>query len=63
MAFNVLRNYKEDTEVGRLIKSTFKDTEKIERLTKVMNDVFYILNLRFCKVGIAKDTFPPKKEN
>ncbi|KZS06429.1 Uncharacterized protein APZ42_030122 [Daphnia magna] len=64
MAFNVLRNYKEDTDVGRLIKSTFKGvyTEKIERLTKVMNDVFYILNLRFCKVRITKDTFPPKKE-
>ena len=38
------------------------DTENIERLTKVMSDVFDILNLRFCKEGITKDSWPQKKE-
>lgn len=34
----------------------------IECLTKTVNDNFDILNLRFCKVGINKDTWPQKKE-
>ncbi|KAK4003945.1 hypothetical protein OUZ56_005690 [Daphnia magna] len=57
MAFNILRNQQEDTEVGKLIKSNFQGTENIERLTKMMNDVFDILNLRFCKEGIVHATW------
>lgn len=36
-------------------------TENIERLTKMMNDVFDILNLRFCKEGIVHATWENKK--